>query len=214
LFRYENADGQTYTLPAAGKTGTTQNWSDAWAPGYTPHLTTAVWFGFDKPGETLGLRLTGATLAGRAWARFMKTANEDYAYRDFVPPQTGLVRAEVCSVSGLLLTPACGSSRTTQYFLDGTQPVTVCTLHANVENMQTVVLKRLDKEYYQAGAPQFLLSDDSPLQFDLSFLYEEQKDDAGDEENTADAALGTAAGGSKDASEAERKIPDRNYLLD
>ena len=215
LFRYEGGEGRSYTMPAAGKTGTTQNWSDAWAVGYTPHLTAAVWFGFDKPGETLGLRLTGATLAGRAWARFMKTANEDYAYRDFTPPQTGLVRAEVCSVSGLLLTPACGSNRTTQYFLDGTQPVTVCTLHTNVENAQVIVIGRLNKEYYQAGAPRFFIADDKPLSVDLSFLDADEYEDENKDKTGARGAPGTPVeAGAQGVSGGETKIPERNYFLD
>jgi penicillin-binding protein 1A len=172
-FRYQDDAGRSYTLPAAGKTGTTQNWSDAWAVGFTPYVTTAVWFGFDKRGETLGLSLTGATLSGRAWARYMRTANEDYPYRDFAQPQTGLVKAEVCSVSGLLLTPACGTNRTTQFFLEGTQPVTVCTLHTNVENLRMVAASRLEREFYQAGAPRYRITDSSPLTLDLSFLNEE-----------------------------------------
>jgi penicillin-binding protein 1A len=182
LFKYTDATGHTFTMPAAGKTGTTQNWTDAWAVGYTPYITTAVWFGFDKRGESLGLKLTGATLSGRAWARYMKTANEDYGRRDFVQPQTGLIRAEVCSVSGLLLTPACGNQRTTQFFLEGTQPVTVCTLHTNVENLRLAAISRLEREHYQAGAQQFVIpGDDLPLVLDLSFLD--------DDEDTPDVRL-------------------------
>jgi penicillin-binding protein 1A len=177
LFRYTDANGKSYTMPAAGKTGTTQNWTNAWAVGYTPHITSAVWFGFDKPGETLGLSLTGATLSGRAWARFMKAANEDYPHKDFAAPQSGLVRAEVCSVSGMLPTPACGNNRTMQYFLDGTQPVTLCTTHTNAIALEAIVRERLESEYYQTGAKQFDLADTAPLMLDLSFLNEDSDED-------------------------------------
>jgi penicillin-binding protein 1A len=63
--------------PIAGKTGTTQNWSDAWTVGFTPQITTAIWFGFDERGYSLGINQTGATSAGPAWAEFMKAAHQD-----------------------------------------------------------------------------------------------------------------------------------------
>ena len=50
--------------PFAGKTGTTQNWSDAWTVGFSPYMTTAVWYGFDQGNRSLGTELTGAAIAG------------------------------------------------------------------------------------------------------------------------------------------------------
>jgi penicillin-binding protein 1A len=214
-FKYQDASGRSYTLPAAGKTGTTQNWSDAWAVGYTPYITTVVWFGFDKRGETLGLSLTGATLSGRAWARYMRTANEDYPFRDFVQPQTGLVKAEVCSVSGLLLTPACGNNRTTQFFLEGTQPVTVCTLHTNVENLRMVAFSRLEREYYKAGAPGFALRNDSPLALDLSFLEDGGEGSAAPGRTRPEPVAPSPASVPQPAEPSEPEpVPAYNYLLD
>lgn len=170
-FRYKDANGRQYQMPAAGKTGTTQNWTNAWAVGYTPYYTTAVWFGFDQPGQTLGLDLTGATLAGPAWADYMRIANEDKAYKEFVVPQTGLVKATVCSVSGNILTSACGNHATTQYYLEGTQPTSVCEYHTNRSAAQTLGESRLEKEKMMAGNPTFVIDDeDSPLVLDLSFL--------------------------------------------
>jgi penicillin-binding protein 1A len=59
-------------IPMAGKTGTTQNWADAWTVGFSPYITSAFWFGFDRSGQSLGLGNTGATAAGPVWATFMK----------------------------------------------------------------------------------------------------------------------------------------------
>jgi len=59
-------------MPMAGKTGTTQNWQDAWTTGFSPYMTTSVWFGFDTPGISMGRYLTGATAAGPVWAVYMK----------------------------------------------------------------------------------------------------------------------------------------------
>ncbi|HEQ71202.1 MAG TPA: PBP1A family penicillin-binding protein, partial [Spirochaetia bacterium] len=64
------------SYPLAGKTGTTQNWHDAWTVGYSPYFTTAVWFGFDKGGGSLGTHRTGATLAAPIWAKYMRRIHE------------------------------------------------------------------------------------------------------------------------------------------
>ena len=54
-FRFKDKkSGKYFSMPIAGKTGTTQNWSDAWAIGYSPYYTAAVWFGYDKGGQSLG----------------------------------------------------------------------------------------------------------------------------------------------------------------
>ncbi len=58
--------------PFAGKTGTSQNWHDAWTIGFSPYFVTAVWFGFDQGGGSLGVHRTGATLAAPVWAKFMR----------------------------------------------------------------------------------------------------------------------------------------------
>lgn len=57
-FNYRDENKNRYTMPAAGKTGTTQNWADAWTCGFTPYYAAAFWFGFDKPGQSLGLNLS------------------------------------------------------------------------------------------------------------------------------------------------------------
>ena len=56
--------GKKFDMPVSGKTGTTQNWGDAWAVGYTPYYTCAVWFGFDTPGKSMGMSMTGSSLSG------------------------------------------------------------------------------------------------------------------------------------------------------
>ena len=61
-----------FTLPAAGKTGTTNDYVDAWFVGYTPHLATGVWVGFDKPRTIISNGFAGE-LAVPLWARFMKS---------------------------------------------------------------------------------------------------------------------------------------------
>jgi penicillin-binding protein 1A len=125
-FTFKDANGKTFKMPMAGKTGTPQNWSDAWTIGYSPYYTTAIWFGFDKPGNSLGLTLTGSTLAGPVWADYMREIHQGLPYRDFLRPATGLIDVTVCIKSGLLKTPSCTNGDVTLTFLEGTQPLHFC----------------------------------------------------------------------------------------
>jgi len=71
--------------PIAGKTGTTQDFTDAWFSGFTPDLVTTVWVGFDNPA-TLGDKETGAAVAGPIWREFMATALKNRPVLTFQPP--------------------------------------------------------------------------------------------------------------------------------
>ncbi|BDC95586.1 penicillin-binding protein 1A [Treponema saccharophilum] len=195
--RYTDAKGKKYTIPAAGKTGTTQNWADAWTLAYTPYYTAAVWFGFDKPGQSLGLELTGSTLAGPAWTEFMRKAHEGLPYKDFARPATGVVQATVCSVSGKLPTEECGNHKISLWFLSGTQPTEHCEYHSSTSAPRTLAVSRLEQELFGAGfASDLLITDDAPLSFNL--------DDEDTEQNSGNSAF--------DFDSAESI--DRNFLLD
>jgi penicillin-binding protein 1A len=61
--------------PAAGKTGTTQDYTDAWFIGFTPQITSGVWVGFDDKQISLGKKETGARAALPIWIEFMKAAH-------------------------------------------------------------------------------------------------------------------------------------------
>ncbi len=110
-----------FDVPIAGKTGTTQNWSDAWTVGFTPAVTTAVWMGFDERGETLGLSLTGATATGPAWTEYMK-AIEPAEELEFVRPTTGLIDVDVNARSGQLPSGDAGERIIRELFITGTEP--------------------------------------------------------------------------------------------
>jgi penicillin-binding protein 1A len=126
---FQDANGKNFKMPMAGKTGTPQNWSDAWTVGYSPYYTTAIWFGFDRPGNSLGVNLSGATLAGPVWADYMREIHQGLPFKDFVRPASGLIDVTVCAKSGLLKTPACNQGEVTLPFLEGTQPVLYCDVH-------------------------------------------------------------------------------------
>ncbi|MFT8444423.1 MAG: PBP1A family penicillin-binding protein [Acetobacter orientalis] len=84
--------GKGIDNPVAGKTGTSQNFNDAWFAGYSPDLVTVVWIGFDTP-QSLGKNETGGAIAGPIWNKVMKTAFEGYPKLDFpVPEGITLVR--------------------------------------------------------------------------------------------------------------------------
>jgi penicillin-binding protein 1A len=129
IFRQTGPGGKQYTIPAGGKTGTTENWADAWTVGFTPYMTTSIWFGFDRPGNSLGTEQTGALLAGTIWANYMKDIHRGLPYRDFPKPLTGLAEATVCAISGQVPTEYCTDGRVSLLFLEGTQPIVACEVH-------------------------------------------------------------------------------------
>ncbi|MDT3700087.1 MAG: penicillin-binding protein 1A [Thermincola sp.] len=111
---------------AAGKTGTTQNFHDAWFVGYTPNLTAGVYIGYDDPGKSVGA--TGGGLAAPIWANFIAKALQDTAKTDFSVPQD-IVRVTICADSGLLATE--NSPKTLPAsFAAGTEPQQYCGLHS------------------------------------------------------------------------------------
>lgn len=72
--------------PAAGKTGTTDQYMDAWFIGYTPEIAAGVWVGFDQK-KTLGNGETGGRTAAPIWLDFMKKARNSYPSADFIIPE-------------------------------------------------------------------------------------------------------------------------------
>jgi 1A family penicillin-binding protein len=132
-----------FKLPAAGKTGTTNDYRDAWFVGYTPRLVTGVWVGFDQP-QTIVSRGYAATVAVPLWAGFMKKATADDP-ADWYKAPPGIVATEVCKLSGKRPGEHCygeithtvdgtevtGSNVYTEYFVRGTQPEETCDVHAS-----------------------------------------------------------------------------------
>ena len=74
-----------FTLPAAGKTGTTNDFNDAWFVGFTPKLVTGVWVGFDQPQTILPNGFAG-DVAVPVWATFMKVATRGDKPEWLTPP--------------------------------------------------------------------------------------------------------------------------------
>ncbi|HVE76779.1 MAG TPA: PBP1A family penicillin-binding protein [Actinomycetota bacterium] len=104
--------------PAAGKTGTSQNYADAWFVGYTPELVTAVWVGYPDgqiPMRSVhGQRVFGGTFPAMIWARFMQAALDGKPVTDFQIPESELVTVDIDPLTGLLAGPFCSGRQTVQ----------------------------------------------------------------------------------------------------
>jgi penicillin-binding protein 1A len=97
------------TRYAAGKTGTTDDYKDAWFAGFTNSLTCGVWVGFDQP-QSIEEHGYGATLALPIWVKVMeKASRQKYPDGPFPPPER-LVRTRLCSVSNRLATDGCSAA--------------------------------------------------------------------------------------------------------
>ncbi len=100
-----SARAQGFKLHAAGKTGTSQEYTDAWFVGFTPNLVTGVWFGFDKPRPIMN-RGFASVVAVPAWVRFMTSAMRGIKEQWFDMPGA-LVKMRICRLSGMLATDKC-----------------------------------------------------------------------------------------------------------
>ena len=123
----------------AGKSGTTTNNNDVWFVGYTPYYTAGIWGGCDENQSLQDTRKKinngGTTFHKTIWRRIMNTVHTTLPKVEFEKPPAIIVR-KVCRKSGLLATDGCdldprGKASYTEYFLDGTQPRTRCTLHTD-----------------------------------------------------------------------------------
>lgn len=131
-----------FRLPASGKTGTTNDYKDAWFVGYTKSLATGVWVGYDTPKQILPGSAFAADVAVPLWGSFMKAATANDKPEPLVAPR-GIVTVQVCRLSGKRPAGGCDavpvtlenggheerSMITTEYFVRGTEPEDLCPLH-------------------------------------------------------------------------------------
>jgi penicillin-binding protein 1B len=114
-----------FTAPGAGKTGTTNDYRDAWFVGFTPDLLCVVWVGFD---DNTPVGLSGTRAALPIWVDFMKAALGGSTPTPFPPPPEGIVLVEIDRETGLLATPGCPKVRA-EAFVAGTEPREPCFAH-------------------------------------------------------------------------------------
>jgi penicillin-binding protein 1A len=120
--------------PAGGKTGTTDECTDAWFVGFTPELAVGVWSGFDEK-RSMGRRMTGARVSLPTWSEVMKAQYRDHKGNPFPVPE-GIVTRVVCLDSGLLATRECTRVRR-EVFVEGTEPRRPCDRHG-ISSIQSV----------------------------------------------------------------------------
>jgi len=99
-----------FKLPAAGKTGTTNDFKDAWFVGFTTSITCGVWVGFDQP-TTIMPHGYGSALALPVWTQVMNKAADRYPAERLNPP-VALQQATVCSISNAIATSGCVAAGT------------------------------------------------------------------------------------------------------
>lgn len=112
--------------PSAGKTGTTDDYHDAWFVGYTPKMVTGVWVGYDKP-RSGGKGFTGGGIAVPIWEKFMRPALAGEPPVDFPKPDT-VVSVSIDPETGFLATSDCPEKRD-EFYIQGTEPSEYCPKH-------------------------------------------------------------------------------------
>ena len=131
-------------FPVAGKTGTTDDFKDAWFVGFTSSVVVGVWVGEDQPA-TIAREGYGARFALPIWAEFIKTAARKRGARPFEEP-SGLREEQLCKVS--YLKPVEGCPVYTEYFKEGDQvPTRLCPIHKGTVKQQ---LKRAVQGFFSA----------------------------------------------------------------
>ncbi|MBT3602062.1 MAG: hypothetical protein HN521_03255, partial [Candidatus Latescibacteria bacterium] len=119
-----------FRRPAGGKTGTTQNYADAWFVGYTSQIVCGVWVGFDSK-VSMGSKMTGASVTMPVWAQFMKRAHKalDLPVENFEMPAS-IPRVEVCGDTYEVASIYC-PKKYTEVFKPGTEPKRPCPDHTS-----------------------------------------------------------------------------------
>ena len=159
-----------FRLPAAGKTGTTNDYHDAWFVGFTPNLAAGVWIGYDQPRTIIGGGYA-SVLAVPIWGRFMAAATRKDRPDWFGAPER-ITSATICRLSGKLATDSCHENVTdargnvttastvyTEYFVEGTEPTDSCPIHRKVlpaplRALAALISPSRDAAPQQAAPPQ------------------------------------------------------------
>ncbi len=121
--------------PGGGKTGTTNDYTDAWYIGFTRHITAGVWVGCDQ-NHSMGRGRTGSSAALPIWTDYMIRTHENIPKEDFQTP-SGIIKRDICKETGLLSGPLCKRIRHNELFTYKTLPDSTCYEYhlANKDNI-------------------------------------------------------------------------------
>ncbi len=117
--------GLGFTRPAAGKTGTTNDYSDAWFIGFTPQVVCGVWAGVDER-RSLGTGVTGSFAAIPVWVRTMKPLHKKLPVKDFEVPE-GIKAVMMCKESHNVALPSCPKAESEFFFAE--TELDTCDIH-------------------------------------------------------------------------------------
>jgi penicillin-binding protein 1A len=131
--------------PLAGKTGTTNNYVDAWFVGYSPNIVAGVWVGYDNPKASLGDRETGARAALPIWIGVMATALADAQPEDFLAPED-LTFVKIDPATGLLAREDAADAYL-DVFRKGTEPTKYATKEGGAKAGQFYMLDQGDGDF-------------------------------------------------------------------
>jgi penicillin-binding protein 1A len=122
--------GLPYSVPAAGKTGTTNDNTDVWFAGFTPDLVGVVWYGFDRPRRIMN-NAAGGRLAAPVWGRFMRALytgdSPELPTPDPWAFPEGIVAHNIDAESGRLANEYCPGNVVREVFIAGTEPSESCS---------------------------------------------------------------------------------------
>lgn len=117
--------GRGFRRPAGGKTGTTNDYSDAWFIGFTPQIVCCVWNGVDER-RSMGHGVTGSMASIPVWVKTMIPLHEDLPVENFKMP-SGIKTEKICKESHLIATSACPKEEE-EFFLAETE-IDTCDIH-------------------------------------------------------------------------------------
>jgi len=164
-YRIVEAGKKWPDVEMAAKTGTTQNWSDAWIIIYSPIVTMVAWMGFKEYGLSLGYEQSADMTLGPLCLEFMRQFHMDYKDVKFPVPDSGFVAMKVCRESGLKPSESCAEdSIYYEYFIPGHTPQEECTYckenkFANEKNLN-IYMDFFDKKFSDQAFIKYDNSDD------------------------------------------------------
>lgn len=113
---------------AAGKTGTTNNFRDAWFVGFNHRYVSAVWVGYDRPTLNLGGGQSGGVVAAPIWARYQLGVRKFLEKKSTVK-MSSLAHVNICPISGHLQNSDCPQNDFAEVFIPGTEPTEICEIN-------------------------------------------------------------------------------------